>query len=172
MICPYCSSDDIRVLETRETKPTETRRRRECQSCERRFTTYERVEITPILVVKKDGKRQQFNRDKIIGGLVKACEKRPVSIDQIQDIADKVEYKIRSSGESEVKSTKIGILTMNRIKKIDKVAYIRFSSVYRDFTDVESFEKEIAKLTKQAIEQRVDHNVTQYLSQQERKKEE
>ena len=157
MICPYCSQEETKVLETRETSPNETRRRRECLSCNKRFTTYERIELKPILIVKKDGKREQFDREKIMKGLMKSCEKRPVSIQQMEQLADDVEYKIRSSGYQEVKSTKIGTLTMNRLKKFDKVAYIRFASVYGDFTDIKSFEEEVAKLTEKTIEQEINN---------------
>ncbi|MFP4118569.1 MAG: transcriptional regulator NrdR [Candidatus Woesearchaeota archaeon] len=162
MICPYCSQQETKVLETRETSPNETRRRRECLSCAKRFTTYERIELKPILVVKKDGKREQFDREKIMKGLMRSCEKRPVSMLQMEKLADEVEYKIRSLGNQEVKSTKIGTLTMNRLKKLDKISYIRFASVYRDFTDIRSFEEEVAKLTKRAIEQEVNENKDNY----------
>lgn len=158
MICPYCSQEETKVLETRETSPNETRRRRECSSCNKRYTTYERIELKPILVEKKDGKREQFDREKVMKGLLKSCEKRPISMQQMENLADEVEYKIRSSGNQEVKSTKIGTLTMNRLKKLDKVAYIRFASVYRDFTDIKSFEDEVAKLTTRALEQEVIEN--------------
>jgi len=151
MICPYCSHSETKVLETRETSDTETRRRRECNKCEKRFTTYERVELKPILVIKKDNKREQFDRNKIIHGLLRSCEKRPISMDDVEKLVDSVEYKIRSMGLSEIKSTKIGTLVMNRLKKKDKIAYIRFASVYRDFTDIKSFEDEIEKLTEQVI---------------------
>ncbi|MGM5481489.1 MAG: transcriptional regulator NrdR [Nanobdellota archaeon] len=162
MICPYCSQQETKVLETRETSPNETRRRRECLSCNKRFTTYERIELKPILVIKKDGKREQFDREKVMKGLIRSCEKRPVSMLQMEKLADEVEYKLRSSGSQEVKSTKIGTLTMNRLKKLDKIAYIRFASVYRDFTDIKSFEEEIAKLTKKAIEQEVSENQNRF----------
>jgi transcriptional repressor NrdR len=155
MICPYCGHEENKVLETRETTETETRRRRECLKCQKRFTTYERVELKPILVVKKDSKREEFDRDKIIKGLLRSCEKRPVSIQDIEQLVDEVEYKIRASGAQEVKSTRIGQLTMNRIKKLDKIAYIRFASVYRDFDDIESFQDEIGKLTQDVLKRNV-----------------
>ena len=153
MICPYCSHPETKVLETRETSDTETRRRRECNKCEKRFTTYERIELKPILVVKKDGKREQFDRNKVIYGVLRSCEKRPVSMEDIEKLVDNVEYKVRAMGLGEIKSTKIGTLVMNRLKKMDKIAYIRFASVYRDFTDIKSFEDEIGKLTEQVIDQ-------------------
>lgn len=155
MLCPYCSHTETKVLETRETSDTETRRRRECSKCEKRFTTYERIELKPILVVKKDGKREQFDRNKIIHGVLRSCEKRPISMDEIEKIVDSVEYKVRALGMGEIKSTKIGTMVMNRLKKIDKIAYIRFASVYRDFTDIKSFEEEIGKLTEQVIDQSI-----------------
>ncbi|MFW5866104.1 MAG: transcriptional regulator NrdR [Nanoarchaeota archaeon] len=147
MICPYCSHDETKVLETRETSVTETRRRRECLNCEKRFTTYERIEHKPILIIKKDGKREQYDKEKLMRGIIRSCEKRPVSIHQIQELTEEVEYKLRSSGHQEVKSTKIGTLVMNRLKKIDKISYIRFASVYREFKDIKSFEDEIAKIS-------------------------
>jgi transcriptional repressor NrdR len=152
MICPYCQHPENKVLETRETSEHETRRRRSCLKCEKRFTSYERVEQKPIFVVKRDGSRESFDRQKLIRGVMRSCEKRPVTLADIESLVDEVEYKIRSSDEGEVKVTKIGMLVMNRLRKLDKIAYIRFASVYRDFTDVESFQEEIAKLTK-AVEQ-------------------
>lgn len=155
MLCPYCQHAESRVLETRETSDQETRRRRECLKCEKRFTTYERIEHQPLFVIKKDGKRESFDRQKIIKGLMRSCEKRPVSLFDIERIVDTVEYKLRSGDEQEIKSTKIGMLVMNRLKKIDKIAYIRFASVYRDFTDIGSFQDEIEKLAKAAIDKTV-----------------
>ncbi len=161
MLCPYCNHAETKVLETRETSEAETRRRRECQKCEKRFTTYERIELKPLFVVKKDGKRELFDRQKLIGGLIRACEKRPVSLGRIEKLVDAVEYKIRSLDLQEVKSTKIGTLTMSRLKKLDKIAYIRFASVYRDFTDLQSFEEEIAKLADKVIEKRVQKKLNE-----------
>jgi transcriptional repressor NrdR len=152
MICPYCGHDEIKVLETRETSETETRRRRECLKCDKRFTTYERVELKPLSVIKKDGKLELFDREKIIRGVMRSCDKRPISRADIEKLVDNVEYKIRSLGLEEVKSTKIGNLVMTRLKKMDKVAYIRFASVYRDFTDIQSFEDEVSKMTQKIIE--------------------
>lgn len=159
MLCPYCSAEETKVLETRETSEMETRRRRECLKCERRFTTYERVELKPILVLKKDGKREEFDRQKIVKGLLRACEKRDVSVQDIEGIAEAVEYKIRSLGLQEVKTSKIGTLVMNRLKKIDKVAYVRFASVYKDYDDVSSFEDEISKLTQAVIEKNIQERM-------------
>ena len=154
MLCPYCSHDETKVLETRETSEAETRRRRECQKCRKRFTTYERIELKPIFVLKKDGKRELFDRQKVIKGLIRACEKRPISLPRIEKLVDGVEYKIRSLDLQEVKSSRIGTLVMNKLKKLDKIAYIRFASVYRDFTDLESFEEEISKFAEKVIEKR------------------
>jgi len=159
MLCPYCHHPESKVLETRETSEQETRRRRECQKCEKRFTTYERIELQPLFVIKKDGKRESFDRQKIIRGLMRSCEKRPVSLFEIEKIVDVVEYKLRNGDEQEIKSTKIGMLVMNRLKKLDKIAYIRFASVYRDFTDIESFQGEIEKLAKVAVEKNLKENL-------------
>ncbi len=159
MLCPYCSHDETKVLETRETSDEETRRRRECLKCEKRFTTYERVELKPILVIKKDGRREEFDRQKIIRGLLRSCEKRPVGLLDIEKLVDNVEYKIRSMGEQEVKSTKVGQLVMNRLKKLDSIAYIRFASVYRDFADIESFQDEIERLTERVLDKSIEDNV-------------
>lgn len=160
MLCPYCSYEENKVLETRETSEMETRRRRECLKCGKRFTTYERIELKPLFVIKKDGKRESFDREKIVRGIIRSCEKRPVSMGDIEKLVDKVEYKLRSGEEQEVKSTKVGTLVMNRLKKLDKIAYIRFASVYRDFTDIHSFQDEIARLAQRVVEK----NVTERLN--------
>ncbi|MFP4523315.1 MAG: transcriptional regulator NrdR [Candidatus Nanoarchaeia archaeon] len=146
MICPYCQHEETKVLETRETSDTETRRRRMCLKCEKRFTTYERVEQQPIFVVKKNGQRESFDKEKLSRGVIRSCEKRPVSMDEINKLIDKVEYKIRLSDTNEIKSARIGTLVMARLKKLDKIAYIRFASVYRDFADLEEFKNELFKL--------------------------
>ncbi len=155
MLCPYCNYPESKVLETRETNEKETRRRRECLKCGKRFTSYERIEQQPIFVIKKDNKRESFDRQKIIRGLIRSCEKRPVSLAEIEELVDSVENKLRNSDDQEVKSSKIGTLVMNRLKKIDKISYIRFASVYRDFTDIESFEEEIKKLAKAVVEKNI-----------------
>jgi transcriptional repressor NrdR len=159
MLCPYCSHDESKVLETRETSEEETRRRRECLKCEKRFTTYERVELKPILVIKKDGRREEFDRQKIIRGLLRSSEKRPISLLDIEKLVDNVEYKIRSMGLQEVKSNKVGQLVMNRLKKLDSIAYIRFASVYRDFGDIESFQEEIGRLTEKVLEKNMQDSI-------------
>jgi len=147
MKCPFCNHEDTKVIESRETEELSvTRRRRECDKCNARFTTYERVEIN-IRVIKKDGTTQQFDREKIIKGLIKSCEKRQISQQQIELIASKIESYIMKNGLKEIKTSKIGAIIMRELKKIDKVAYIRFASVYKDFTDLDSFKEELQKLT-------------------------
>jgi transcriptional repressor NrdR len=134
------------VIETRETKEDVTRRRRECDACKKRFTTYERVELNPLIIIKKNGVREAFNRDKIKSGLLKSCEKRPVSMEQIEKLVDEIESLLRSSSKAEIPSKRIGSLIMRKLRKLDKIAYIRFASVYMEFDDILSFEQEIKKL--------------------------
>lgn len=149
MKCPFCGSEDTKVVDKRPTPDLKaTRRRRECLSCKRRFTTYERVEEVDLIVIKKDGKREMFDRNKLKGGIMKACEKRPVTAEQIEKVIDQIENDLRKGPSTEVKSTVIGDLVMRKLKKIDKVAYIRFASVYREFTDIQSFHKELKRLLK------------------------
>lgn len=149
MKCPYCSNPETGVIDSRETLDLEvTRRRRECGRCKKRFTTYERVDMDNILVVKRGGTRQAFDREKIKRGILHACEKRPVSAEMIEDVVRKIETHVRKLGKSEVSSGLIGELVMKQLKKLDAVAYIRFASVYRQFTDAESFEKELKALKK------------------------
>lgn len=140
MKCIYCESD-THVTDKRES-PDGTRRRRECLKCKKRFTTYEKPDIQTVIIVKKDGRRERFSRDKLKTGLMKACEKRSVSVDKIDKTIDEIEEKLRKRGK-EVNSEMIGKLVMNKLKKLDKVAYIRFASVYKDFQDVKDFRKEI-----------------------------
>jgi len=148
MKCPFCGNQDTKVLESRDTEEfSVTRRRRECNKCNSRFTTYERVELT-IRVIKKDGTSQQFDREKIIKGLNKSCEKREISQEDIENIVSKIENYIMKKGLKEIKSKKIGEIIMKELKKLDKVAYIRYASVYKDFTDIDSFAEELQKLTK------------------------
>lgn len=147
MKCPYCSHQDTEVVETRETEDlAKTRRRRECPKCNKRFTTYERIESVPIIVIKKDGRKEQFDRDKLKHGVIKASEKTVVGIEDIENIIDEVERELRGFDSVEIESKKIGQLVASRLKKIDKIAYIRFASVFRRFVDVEDFEKELHKL--------------------------
>ena len=144
MKCPFCSYADSRVIDSRSVdNGTSIRRRRECPECGRRFTTYEKYEETPLLVIKKDGRRELFDSQKLTNGLLKAFEKRPFSYEQIQSIASGIERDLRALGESEVKSTLIGETVMKALEKIDQIAYVRFASVYRHFADVNSFMQEI-----------------------------
>lgn len=149
MKCPYCGSNDTKVIDKRETEEDlVTRRRRECLKCQKRFTTYERVDLADIMVIKKDKSRETFDREKLRNGIVKACEKRPVSKEQVDAVVDKIEIKIRNMDSTEVDSKKIGELVVKELKKLDKVAYIRFASVYRAFEDIGEFEKEVKSLKK------------------------
>lgn len=149
MKCPYCASSETEVIETRVSEDLATiRRRRSCLSCEKRFTTYERVENINLVVIKKDGKREQFDRDKLRNGIIRACEKTKVSMDAIEKIVSETEMELRGADSVEVESKKIGQMVAQKLKKLDKVAYIRFASVFRRFVDVEDFEKEVRKLTK------------------------
>lgn len=144
MKCPFCSYADSRVIDSRSVdNGTSIRRRRECPECGRRFTTYEKYEETPLLVIKKDGRRELFDSQKLTNGMLKAFEKRPFSYEQIQSIASGIERDLRALGESEVKSTLIGETVMKALEKIDQIAYVRFASVYRQFADVNSFMQEI-----------------------------
>ncbi len=145
MRCPYCFYEETKVLETRE-NDSSTRRRRECLGCEKRFTTHERVEGVQLIVIKKDGTKQQFDREKLKKGILRACEKRPVTLEVIDRTIDLIETKLRSLESIEVPSKLIGELAMRYLKKIDKVAYIRFASIYKEFEDVEDYEKELIKL--------------------------
>jgi len=149
MKCPYCSHEETEVIDTRETENLEaTRRRRGCLKCGKRFTTYERVEEAEIIVVKKDGKRERYQRQKLLNGLLKACEKRPISLDKIEKVVDDVESDLRKRDSVEVESKTIGEIAMKKLKTLDKVAYIRFASVYREFEGLERFEEELERLQK------------------------
>jgi transcriptional repressor NrdR len=140
MKCPFCAHPDDKVVDSRTIKEGELiRRRRECLSCTRRFTTYERIEEIPLMVVKKDGRREPFDRSKIVIGILKACEKRPVGIEQIEGLVDKIEKGISSGIEKEVSSETIGSMVMEELKSLDEVAYVRFASVYRQFKDIDEF---------------------------------
>ncbi len=147
MRCPFCDSADTKVIDSRPTEEGHAiRRRRGCDKCNRRFTTYEKVEETILMVIKKDGRREAFDRAKILNGIIKACEKRPVTMAQMEDIVTEIEKTISNSMEKEIESYDIGELIMNHLKDVDEVAYVRFASVYRQFTDVNTFVKEIEKL--------------------------
>ena len=147
MKCPYCGFQESKVIDSRHSEDsTSIRRRRECLSCQKRFTTYETVESLPIVVIKKDGSRQSFDRNKLINGMVRACEKRPVSLSAIESAVTEIEQIIQNSLEREVKTSYIGELVMERLKPLDEVAYVRFASVYRQFKDINTFMEELAKL--------------------------
>ena len=144
MRCPYCDKPDTRVIDSRQTEDGYVvRRRRVCDACGKRFTTYESAEASILMIVKKDGRREAFERKKVINGLKKACEKRPVSMGEIEDIAARIEQKLYALGEKEVLSDRVGEFVMDELRKTDQVAYIRFASVYREFADVEKFAEEI-----------------------------
>ncbi|AAO35704.1 4-hydroxybenzoate octaprenyltransferase [Clostridium tetani E88] len=147
MKCPYCSYNESKVVDSRSTEDSiSIRRRRECLECGKRYTTYEKIESVPILVIKKNLNREYFDRDKIVNGMIKACQKRPVSRQQIEEIVDEIEKKINNSMITEVKSEYIGELIMEKLKDIDEVSYVRFASVYRQFKDINTFMEEIKKL--------------------------
>lgn len=147
MKCPFCGYSESKVIDSRTIEDdTAIRRRRECLRCNKRFTTYEKIENIPILVIKKDSSREYFDREKIINGLIKACQKRPVSRNQIEAIAKEVEKDISNQMLTEVKSELIGEMIMERLKKIDEVSYVRFASVYREFKDINTFMEEIKSL--------------------------
>ena len=147
MKCPVCGFAESKVLDSRPTEEGGAiRRRRECLSCQKRFTTYERVEILPIVVVKKDKSREVFDRTKLINGMIRACEKRPVSLATLEKIADDIEQEIQSKLEREILTIDIGEMVMSRIKDVDEVAYVRFASVYRSFKDINTFMEELSKL--------------------------
>ncbi len=151
MKCPFCNSQDSRVIDSRDSQDGETtRRRRECDSCQKRFTTYERVEELLPLLIKKDGRREPYDRKKALAGIQKACEKRPVSAETIQEIADRIEREIQDLGEKEVPSKEVGERIMKELHKIDQVAYVRFASVYRDFKDPSEFLEELKGLIKES----------------------
>ena len=144
---PYCENDDSRVIDSRHTEDGNAiRRRRECEACGRRFTTYEKVEEMILMVIKKDGRREAFDRNKLLKGIIRACEKRPVSISEMEKVVDEIERGLNNMMEKEVDSTFIGELVMERLRELDEVAYIRFASVYRQFTDINTFVAEIEKL--------------------------
>ena len=147
MKCPYCGHNKDRVIDSRESKGGETvRRRRQCLACSRRFTTYERTEEAPYMVIKKDGRREPFDRQKILRGLLKACEKRPISVSTLEELIDTVEQKLQERPEREIPTSEIGSYLMERLRELDKVAYVRFASVYREFKDINEFMEELKAL--------------------------
>ncbi|MGI6257579.1 MAG: transcriptional regulator NrdR [Anaerovoracaceae bacterium] len=147
MRCPFCESEETKVIDSRHTEEGNAiRRRRECEQCGKRFTTYEKIEEITLIVIKKDGGREPFDRNKILNGIIKACEKRPVPLSEMERVVDEIERGLNNMLEKEVKSTFIGELIMEKLKDLDEVAYVRFASVYRQFTDINTFISEIEKL--------------------------
>ncbi|MBQ5977516.1 MAG: transcriptional repressor NrdR [Oscillospiraceae bacterium] len=147
MKCPFCSYTESKVIDSRPAEEGATiRRRRECLACKKRFTTYEIIERMPLVVIKRDGSRQSFDRVKLINGMVRACEKRPVTLAQLEAIADDIEQELQSHLEREVSTQEIGEMVMNHIRDVDEVAYVRFASVYRSFKDINTFMEELTKL--------------------------
>lgn len=168
MKCPFCNHNDSRVIDSRSAEDgTTIRRRRECVSCGRRFTTYEVVEKLPLMVIKQDGRREVFKRDKILNGVIRSCDKRDISMERIVNLVNSIERDIRNTMEQEISSAKIGELVMNRLKGFDEVAYIRFASVYRKFTDIGSFMQELNELQAQKVEE-AKGCVQEKLTKQER----
>lgn len=143
MQCPYCNYKESKVVDSRHTDSNSIRRRRECESCKKRYTTYETIETTPVMVVKKDNTREYFDREKIKNGLIKSCEKRPVSIDQIEGVVSYIENQINKNYMTEVETRLIGEMIMDKLKDIDEVSYVRFASVYRQFKDINTFVNEL-----------------------------
>lgn len=150
MKCPFCNFSDTKVIDSRPTEDrTSIRRRRECLKCMKRFTTYETIENIPVLVIKKDGSREAFNSRKILNGVLRACEKRPVSMNEVEQLVDDIEKAVYNSLEQEITSKKIGEMVMNKLREIDEVAYVRFASVYRQFKDINTFMDELNKIIKE-----------------------
>lgn len=155
MKCPFCSYFESKVIDSRPTDEGQAiRRRRECIKCGKRFTTYEKIEEIPLIVVKKDGIRQSYNRNKLLNGIIKACEKRPVSVSTIEGIVDDIEKNLYNSLQKEIKSEEIGEMVMNKLKDVDEVSYVRFASVYRQFKDLNSFMEELKKILDEGNENR------------------
>ncbi len=147
MTCPFCAHKEDKVIDSRESKEGDViRRRRECLKCERRFTTYERSDDIPFMVVKRDGRREKFERQKVLEGLLRACQKRPVGVAKLAEVVDAVESRLSENPDREISTTEIGEMVMERLKGLDKIAYVRFASVYRDFQDVEAFFTELKDL--------------------------
>jgi len=149
MKCPFCGAEDTKVTDSRDSSEAfEIRRRRECEKCAKRFTTYERIETHPLVVIKKDGRREGFSREKLMGGIIKSCQKRDVSMEKMEEAGREIENTLRSEDTSEIPSSIVGELVAKKLRKLDKVAYIRFASIYKDFEDVRDFEKEIKSIQK------------------------
>lgn len=148
MKCPFCGKDNTKVIDSRPTEDSSIRRRRQCDECGKRFTTYEKVETMPIIVIKKDNNREPYDREKLVAGIVRSCHKRPVSLSDINAMVDEIETQIFNTGEKEIPTTTIGMIVMDKLKNLDEVAYVRFASVYREFKDVNTFMDEIKKILK------------------------
>jgi transcriptional repressor NrdR len=147
MKCPFCGAEDTKVTDSRDSSEAfEIRRRRECEKCEKRFTTYERIEAHPLVVIKKDGRRESFLYEKLMSGITKSCQKRDVSVERMEEAGREIESSLRNEDKSEIPSSVIGELVARKLRKLDKVAYIRFASIYKDFEDVKDFEKEIKSI--------------------------
>ena len=150
MKCPFCSHPESKVIDSRESKKgLSIRRRRECLACKKRFTTYEKIEEIPYMVVKKDGSRQPFDSQKLLRGLLKACEKRPIAVRKLEEIVEEIENRVQERPDKEIKASEIGEFVMDKLKALDKVAYVRFASVYREFKDVMEFKQELESLLKE-----------------------
>ena len=148
MTCPFCGHMEDRVIDSRESKEGDSIRRRQCLACEKRFTTYERIDEVPYMVIKKDGRREKFDRQKVLGGLLKACEKRPISMVKLSDLVNLVEARVTDSPDREITTIEIGEYLMDHLRALDKIAYVRFASVYRDFQDEQQFLNELRTLTR------------------------
>jgi len=149
MTCPFCGHKEDKVIDSRESQEGDViRRRRECLGCGRRFTTYERIDEVPYMVVKKDGRREKFDRQKILSGLLKACEKRPIPMARLAELVDEIQSQLAERADREITTTEVGEMIMDRLASLDKIAYVRFASVYRDFQDVEAFLSELKDLMK------------------------
>ena len=152
MKCPFCGHAEDKVVDSRESREGDAiRRRRECLKCEKRYTTYERIDEVPYMVIKKDGRREKFDRQKVLSGLLKACEKRPISMGRLAELVNQVEAKVTDSPDREISTTEIGNYLMDRMRELDKIAYVRFASVYRDFQDEEAFFNELKNLDRQKL---------------------
>lgn len=153
MRCPYCKEENSKVIDSRPTDENYAiRRRRECLSCEMRFTTYEKIERTPLLIIKKDGSRQEYNREKILRGIIRACEGRAISFERMEEVVEKIEHNLNKTQLKEIESAVIGNEIMEQLKNIDEVAYVRFASVYKNFKDIDTFMQELQKLIEEKRE--------------------
>ncbi|HTT64713.1 MAG TPA: transcriptional regulator NrdR [Bryobacteraceae bacterium] len=152
MKCPFCNHIEDKVVDSRESREGDAiRRRRQCLGCERRFTTYERIDEVPYMVIKKDGRREKFDRQKVLAGLLKACEKRPISMGRLAELVNQVEAKVTDSADREISTIEIGEMLMETLRDLDKIAYVRFASVYRDFQDEEAFFNELKNLMRHKV---------------------